>query len=266
MHSFIRLSGGGGIMKRLIAVVLLLSVVLSGGCAGGNLEIIKAEYRAQYIDEYSYGTPILIDSIEKWQAFLDEHPEQSTNEDVLQRDFDKEFFKDRVVYVYVSSEASGSNQLAADKAEITGDTLKLYMTRTIPETGTDDMAARVCIFGLKRENIKNVKTVEVMIEEIRNSLADINGLIFTVEENRILVVADVVDVDIPEEEWFDRGNRAIWFSIDKKTVIEYSDAKRAAASDLKKGQAVHAWADGATMKSYPEQATAQKIVIVAEDK
>jgi hypothetical protein len=94
----------------------------------------------------------------------------------------------------------------------------------------------------------------------------ISGLIFTVNENRILVVADIDDVDIPEEEWFDIGKRAIWFSIDKKTKIEYTDGKRATPIDLKEGQAVFAWADGGTMKSYPEQATAQKIVIIAEVK
>lgn len=248
-------------MKRLIAIVLLVSVVFLFGCAGGNLEIIMTEYRAQYIDGYSYGSPILIDSVEKWQVFLDEYPGQSTTEDALQRDFDKEFFQDCVLYAYVSSEASGSNRFSAVKAELIGDTLKLYMMRTIPETGTDDMAARVCIFGVKRENIKNVRTVEVIIEEIRSTQADISGLIFNTSENRILVVADIDNIDISEEEWFDSGKRAIWFSIDKKTKIEYADGKRATASDLKLGQTVQAWADGWTMKSYPEQATAQKIVI-----
>jgi hypothetical protein len=255
-------------MKQLIAILLLISLVLLFGCAADNLEITKAEYRAQYGDAYNYGTPILIESIEKWQAFLDEHPEQSTTEDVLQRDFDQEFFQDRVLYVYISSENSGSNLLTAEKAEITGDTLKLYLTRTIPETGTDDLAARICIFGVKRANSKNVKTVDVIISEIGRpqTQSDISGLIFTVSENRILVVADIDNVDIAYEEWFELGKRAIWFSMDKKTKIEFADGKRAAAGDLKQGQAVHAWVDGGTMKSYPEQATAQKIIIAAEVK
>ena len=68
----------------------------------------------------------------------------------------------------------------------------------------------------------------------------------------------------PYDEWFEAGKRAIWFSIDNKTKIEYTDGKRASISDLKEGQAVEVWTDGATMKSYPEQARARKIVIITE--
>lgn len=94
--------------------------------------------------------------------------------------------------------------------------------------------------------------------------ADMNGLIFSVNENLILVVSDIEDVNIPYDEWFEAGKRAIWFSIDNKTKIEYTDGKRASISDLKEGQAVEVWTDGATMKSYPEQARARKIVIITE--
>jgi outer membrane lipoprotein-sorting protein len=93
--------------------------------------------------------------------------------------------------------------------------------------------------------------------------ADITGLIFSVDENRVLIVADIETVDMPYEEWFEQGNRAIWFTIGNKTKIQFADGKKATASDLKEGQKVEAWTDGATMKSYPEQAGAQKIVITS---
>jgi hypothetical protein len=51
-------------------------------------------------------------------------------------------------------------------AELEGDKLTLIMTRTVPEIGTTDMAALVCLFEIKRSEIKDVKSIDyVIIEE-----------------------------------------------------------------------------------------------------
>ena len=37
------------------------------------------------------------------------------------------------------------------------------MERTVPEMGTTDMATRICLFGIDREDIEGIKTVEAVI-------------------------------------------------------------------------------------------------------
>jgi hypothetical protein len=163
-------------MKRIIGI-LLVTIFIFAGCAkveekkspgvgsATKLEITGAEYRVQWEEEYKYNTPILIENISDWKKFLKDHPEQSANEDNLKQKFDEAFFKDSVVYAYVKSEGSGSNKLNVDRAELQGDKLKLFMKRTAPQIGTADMAARVCLFGIKRDKIKGVKTVEGIVQE-----------------------------------------------------------------------------------------------------
>lgn len=49
------------------------------------------------------------------------------------------------------------------KAKIDGDILKLFMDRIVPDDGTTDMATRICLFGINREGIKDIKAVEGII-------------------------------------------------------------------------------------------------------
>ena len=52
------------------------------------------------------------------------------------------------------------------KAEIDGEILKLIMGRTVPEDGTTDMATRIYLFGINRDDIRNVNVVEGIILDV----------------------------------------------------------------------------------------------------
>jgi hypothetical protein len=151
-------------MKRLVAIALLTSIIALSGCTSNEIEILSTNYRAQYNDMYIVSEPLLIDSFEQWVEFLENHPEKLTNEDNLEWHLDELFFDERVIYAYISQESSGSNRFEAEKAEVSDNILKLYMTRTIPETHTDDLAIRICLFGIRRVDIQNTRTVEAIIE------------------------------------------------------------------------------------------------------
>ena len=151
-------------MKRLVAIALLISIVVLSGCTSNEIEILSANYRAQYNDIYIVSEPLLIDSFEQWVEFLENHPEQSPNEDNLEWRLEELFFDEHFIYAYISHESSGSNRFEAEKAEVEENILKLYMTRTIPETHTDDLAIRICLFGIRRADIPNTRTIEAIIE------------------------------------------------------------------------------------------------------
>ncbi len=150
-------------MKRLAGLALMITIIFISGCTTNELEIMKTEYRAQFNDMYILGEPLLIDNFEQWQLFLDSHPEQSNNEDNLEWKLDELFFEESVIFAYISNESSGSNRFEAEKAEVSDNILRLYMTRFIPETGTDDLATRICFFGIKHVDIQNIKSVEAII-------------------------------------------------------------------------------------------------------
>lgn len=141
----------------------MITIIFISGCTTSELEIMKTEYRAQFNDMYILGEPLLIDSFEQWQLFLENHPEWSSNEDNLEWEVEELFFEERAIYAYISNESSGSNRFEADKAEVSDNILKLYMTRTVPETHTDDLATRICLFGIEHVDIQNIKSVEAII-------------------------------------------------------------------------------------------------------
>lgn len=130
-----------------------------------ELDLVSGEYRAIWKESYKYDTPILINDLNALEEFLSNHPAQLSNKDILQQNYNDEFFKQRVIYAYVKSEGSGSIKLTVKKAEIDGDILKLFMERIVPKEGTTDMATRICLFGINRDDIKNVKIVEGVILE-----------------------------------------------------------------------------------------------------
>lgn len=88
-----------------------------------------------------------------------------------------------------------------------------------------------------------------------------SGLIYSIEENRILVVHDINSVNIPWNSWFEAGNRAIVFSITADTVIEL-EGETVSSDKLKRGQTVEVLYSGALAESYPEQGAADKVIIV----
>lgn len=91
---------------------------------------------------------------------------------------------------------------------------------------------------------------------------EITGLIFSVIDGRILVVSGIEHVQMPYSDWFEKGYRAIWFSIENDTEILFADGRAASFVDLEEGQQVDAWSSGAIMESYPEQTGAKQIVII----
>lgn len=94
-----------------------------------------------------------------------------------------------------------------------------------------------------------------------DSPPDITGLIYSVDGNTILVVDGIEDVNIPFDEWFDHGYRAVWFTAMGDTVIEI-DGEEVSFDALAKGQKVQVWAEGGLRESYPEQGTAKKILVI----
>jgi|GEM_PF-1151365 len=94
---------------------------------------------------------------------------------------------------------------------------------------------------------------------------DITGLIYSVEEDQILVVAGIERVDIPYAEWFEGGKEAIQFRITEETVLQDVEGEELALADLARGQTVEAWADGALMESYPARGDARRVVVLQRD-
>ncbi|HHV09107.1 MAG TPA: hypothetical protein GXX75_02360 [Clostridiales bacterium] len=129
-----------------------------------KLDLVSAEYRAMWKERYNYDTPMLIDNLADLTDFLKNHPVQLSSVDALQQNYNDEFFTHSVVYAYVESEGSGSIKLMAKSAELNRDKLKLYMERIVPQAGTADMAALVCLFGISRDDNKSAKSVEGIVE------------------------------------------------------------------------------------------------------
>lgn len=171
---------GDDSMKRL-TVLLLMALLVCTGCASqripstdgpaetgpADLNIVAGEYRAQYSHDYQFSVPLLMDDFSGWEVFLMNHPGDSSKEDALVQAYDESFFDHSVVYAYIESEPSGSISLKVKKVVLEGSVLKLYMERTIPQMGTDDIAVRICLFGISREDLKGVKSVDAVINEIR---------------------------------------------------------------------------------------------------
>ncbi|SHF09498.1 hypothetical protein [Alkalibacter saccharofermentans] len=159
-------------MKKFMLSIIILSMVLSSTACFSPDEpdetvasLDTAEYRAQWSEDYEYDVPIEIDSYANFEIFLSDHPQQDLEIEELTLKFNEEFFVNNLIYAYVKSEPSGSNELEADKAVLENGTLILKMDRYVPEIGTTDMAARVCIFALSRETMTQVSTVIGLITE-----------------------------------------------------------------------------------------------------
>ncbi len=132
----------------------------------GRIENEGTQYRAADSDAYTYDTPILLDSFAVFEAFVENHPQQSENEDTLAHSFNEAFFDEHVLYAYVKSEGSGSIKLEVNETQVEGTVLSLFMKRTVPDIGTDDMATRICLFVIEKGILESVVTVEAVIETV----------------------------------------------------------------------------------------------------
>lgn len=92
----------------------------------------------------------------------------------------------------------------------------------------------------------------------------ISGMIYAIEDNRILVIGGIDDVNIPQKEWFESGKRAVYFSITDETEIEMN-GETVSEDVLARGQVVDVWHEGVLAESYPEQGGALKVEITNAD-
>ncbi len=88
----------------------------------------------------------------------------------------------------------------------------------------------------------------------------ISGVIYRLEDNRILVVDGITDVNIPRSEWFEQGHRSVYFAVEDDTTVEL-DGNEVTADSLARGQKVEVYHEGFLAESYPEQGKALKVVI-----
>ncbi|MGM0689665.1 MAG: DUF3221 domain-containing protein [Bacillota bacterium] len=88
----------------------------------------------------------------------------------------------------------------------------------------------------------------------------ISGTVYSIEDGRILVVSGIEDVNIPRSEWFEQGNRAVYFAIEGDTVVELN-SEQVDAGLIARGQKVDVYHEGFLAESYPEQGKALKVVI-----
>jgi hypothetical protein len=100
-----------------------------------------------------------------------------------------------------------------------------------------------------------------VVDDPADETSSHSGLIYSIEENRILVVEGIDRVNIPWNSWFEAGKRAIVFSITADTVIEL-DNETVTADQLRRGQSVEVFYSGALAESYPEQGSADKVMII----
>lgn len=98
-------------------------------------------------------------------------------------------------------------------------------------------------------------------EDPVDAVEPIGGLIYSVEENAILVVGDIDNVNIPRDEWFENGKRAVYFTLTEETVIEV-EGEVGTLDQLARGQRVDVYHEGFLAESYPEQGRALKVVVL----
>ena len=91
----------------------------------------------------------------------------------------------------------------------------------------------------------------------------IAGIIYTVENDHILIVDGIEDMDIA---WFEEGYPAVNFKITENTIIRGLDGSSILQQELESGMEVQAWVEGLVRESYPEQAEAKRIVVVSKGK
>ena len=127
------------------------------------LDILYGQYRTGSKDRTKFYKAILINNQDEYNAFIQDFNIGILMEGSLEQNLNSNFFDEYVIYAYVTSESSGSIKVTVNGVEIDGNILKLKIDRTIPEVGTCDMAYRACLFGIKRDDIKEVKSVEVLI-------------------------------------------------------------------------------------------------------
>ena len=97
--------------------------------------------------------------------------------------------------------------------------------------------------------------------ELIDSPEPISGLIYAIEGKTILIIGGINSVNIPREDWFEAGKRAVYFAITENTVVELK-GNIVSLDRLARGQKVNVFHEGFLAESYPEQGGALRVVIV----
>ncbi|MDF2608232.1 MAG: hypothetical protein K0S34_2430 [Bacillales bacterium] len=160
-------------MKKFYIVLVGVLILMVVGCgkekSSGPVELDfgAGAYRANWDENNLTDKAIKIDSSKLMNEFLEQHVPFSEEDKEVVNKYNEDFFKDNVIYAYVTNESSGSNQLESANAIRDGENLKLKVKRVIPQIGTMDMASRVALFELKRDDVENVTNVTVSVEDIQ---------------------------------------------------------------------------------------------------
>jgi hypothetical protein len=160
-------------MKKFYIVLVGILILMAVGCgkekSSGPVELDfgAGTYRANWDENNLTDKSIKIDSTKLMNEFLEQHVPFTEEDKEVVKKYDGDFFKDKVVYAFVTNESSGSNLLEPANAIRDGEKLKLKVKRIIPQIGTMDMAARVALFELKRDDVENVSNVTVSVEDIQ---------------------------------------------------------------------------------------------------
>ncbi len=89
----------------------------------------------------------------------------------------------------------------------------------------------------------------------------INGIIYSIDDNRILVVENIKE-DTYKNDIDNFVGNAVWFTINNDSLIN-SGLK---INDLQLGDRIEVWHSGLVLESYPAQTTAAKIRIIEKHK
>jgi hypothetical protein len=95
------------------------------------------------------------------------------------------------------------------------------------------------------------------------SPAYIEGLVHSVEGDRFLVVEGLEDPEIPYDEWSKKGLNAAWLTVTGETVIVDEKGSQLEIGAICRGGPVRVWVTGPVKESYPVQADAERVLILA---
>lgn len=157
---------------RISKIIVFLLVLFLVGCSAPVEDILGNVGSPSITEQYRFGsfdsdqdTIVLIESFSEFRTFLSENHPGDEKYNSLLKLYSADFFKDNVLYAKEIMVASGSTQVSADKIQIEDSNLYLHVKLKTPEIGTSDIANWICLFGVNRQSVKDIKNVEVVIDK-----------------------------------------------------------------------------------------------------
>ena len=93
--------------------------------------------------------------------------------------------------------------------------------------------------------------------------AYIEGIVLSIEGNRFLVVEGLEDPGANHEEWLGKGLNAAWLTVTANTVMVSEKDSRLEMGAICPGGLVRVWVTGPVKESYPVQADAGRVLVLA---